>query len=681
MNAYYPIPPSLCTDLLKGAQPTVLQNKDCNAVHVRYLTGIGWELTPTSDGEDPHYYGYTGGQDKLTESTLSANGEEEITFTPADAHEHCTVTLHSGSIRIGNGDDVFLESASPFHAHKEPQQIYEGVMSLKVTDFSNRSPFGPIGTLFPSRMVRFQYRKPAGVILGLPGQTGELNRDGYRFQLYNTDTFMHTPDRPPMYQSWPILFHRDQKGTGWTCVFHDNPSRTFVDIGDFYPDLISFESQCGPSRIYILHGATLLEVSKKLTQLLGGCRMPPEWAFGYQQCRWSYMSTGEIRDVAKKMRDEDIPCNALYFDIDYMDEFRVFTHHKERFHDLQDCLKELKEQGMYTVCIVDPGIKIDEKNETYQRLLKSEKFLMTADGKPFVGSIWPGKSLYPDYKEEDAQELWAELQREWLELFPFDGIWNDMNEPSNFEEQNKTTSKALHADGSSVREDWNLYGYHMARSSRRGMEKAGNPDGLVITRSGYPGVQQYAVIWHGDNQAWWEHMRMAIDTAISYSLCGAFYNGPDVPGFTGNPPDDLAVRFFQLGAWLPLFRGHSIYFAKDKEPYAFGPEASKLIKRAIKERTAMQAEWIEEFKKACAEHRSPIFPVFSDKGNVVRDEFLLFNKYLVAPVTQRNEEQRSIYLPEGTWKRHNGENKETLEGGRWIVEQLTLDYIPVFVRA
>jgi alpha-glucosidase len=681
MDSFYPEPPVRCANLSWDKETSTFTGNDGSVLHVRYLQNTAWELVITHAGETPVHHPFTGGQDQLHTSGLHQTGDSDIvTLKPMNNNEELSVTCSSGAIRFSHDSHSIIEADAPFASHAEPQNIYEGVMSLKITDFSDRSPFGPIGTLYPTRMVRFQYKKPSGPILGLPGQAGEMNRDGYRFQLYNTDTFMHTPDRPPMYQSWPILFHRDVSGNGWTCIFHDNPSRTFVDVGDFYPDTITFESQSGPSRIYVLHGSTLLEVSEKLSRLLGGCKMPPEWAFGYQQCRWSYMSTDEIRDVAKKMREEEIPCSALYFDIDYMDEFRVFTHHRERFHDLHICLEDLKKLGIHSVCIVDPGMKIDDKNDAYKKILESGKILRTVDGDPFVGSIWPGKSVFPDYKEEGMQELWSDLQKEWLQLFPFDGVWNDMNEPSNFDGQNKVTSQALHADGSSVRDDWNLYGYHMARASRRGMEKAGNPDGLVITRSGYPGVQQYAVVWHGDNQAWWEHMRLAIDTAITYSLCGAFYTGPDVPGFTGNPPDDLAIRFFQLGAWLPLFRGHSIYFSKDKEPYAFAPKTAAIIKRAIRERTAMQQEWVDAFKKACAEHQSPMMPVFTDKGHIARDQFLLFDRYLVAPVTERDQEIRSIYLPEGSWKRLHDDSR-TVTGNQWITEQLTLESIPVFVRA
>jgi len=254
-----------------------------------------------------------------------------------------------------------------------------------------------------------------------------------------------------------------------------------------------------------------------------------------------------------------------------------------------------------------------------------------------------------------------------------------MNEPSNFDGGREKTATAHSSEGS-FRDLFNLYGASMAQASVEGWSKT-HPTkrGVIITRSGYPGVQRHAVIWHGDNYAWWEHLRLAVDTCISYSLCGAFYTGPDLPGFFGNPPDDMALRSFQIGAFLPLYRGHSYKLNSSKEPYAYGAQASELIKDTIKLRYSLITEWYSHYERCVRLNLPPMQPVFADDGSPLRDTFMLFNKMLVVAVTNRDERARAIWLPDGIWYRL-GDTSTALQGGQWITETITFDKIPVFVQ-
>jgi alpha-glucosidase len=609
---------------------------------------IGWELEVRYDKVYPEFkrQPYTGNQEKL-EKKQSDLQTIPLSFTVSH--------------------------------HPQAVFIYEHLMSRKVTDFSTRAPFAPKGEVFETHMVRFQYPRPSGVVLGIPGQSGEANRNGYRFELYNTDEFLHIPLRNPLYQSWPILFHKNNDDSGWVCIFHDNPSRTFIDIGDFYEDTVTFESLTGNTRVYIICGKTLQDVSNKLTILLGVPQFPPLWAFGYQQCRFSYMSTQELRSVVLKMKTESIPIDAIYCDIDIFDGFRVFTKNKKTFSDLPETSQVLQNEGVHTLTIMDPGVKVDEDFWVYKELKKSGGYLKNADGSDFIGKVWPGDSLYPDFSNPHIQDWWANLQKHWVEENNLSGVWNDMNEPSNFDGMGKKTSQSFWSHGKLANE-YNIYGYYQAQASAQGWRKSHpNTRGLIITRSGYPGVQKHAVIWHGDNCAWWEHLRLALHTAVSYSLCGAYYTGADIPGFTGNPPDDLAIRFFQLGATLPFFRGHSIFFAKDKEPYAFGLEVVRHIRNAIYLRYSLLREWYSGFEHSIRTKQSPLFPVFDKTGQYIPDQFLLFDKFLVAPVLERDERKKLVYLPAGLWY-PLGEEHNPIHGDQWLILDITLASLPIFVK-
>ena len=482
-----------------------------------------------------------------------------------------------------------------------------------------------------------------------------------------------------MYQSWPIIIHRGKGNQGWVGIFHDNPSRTFVDLGDFYEDTVLFESITNNSRVYIVYAPTLPGITEKFVKLLGKPVFPPAWAFGYQQSRYSYMNSEAVRGIARRLREEKIPCDALYFDIDYMDGYRVFTFNPRTFGDLKQCVEDLSNEGFRSVCIVDPGVKVDAGYSVYQRLITEDAVIKDEQGAPFEILCWPGKAVLPDFFSERARSVWADIQKKWLDDVPFDGLWNDMNEPSNFDGGREKVMTSYSAEGP-FSDQFNSYGAMMADASAEGWRRK-HPDrrGLLISRSGYPGVQRHSVVWHGDNSAWWEHLRLAADTCVSYSLCGAFYTGPDIPGFFGNAPSDLAIRAFQLASFLPFYRGHSYKLNSSKEPFAFGKSATILIREAIKLRYSLIAEWYSQFERCIRLGIPPMQPIFSAEGNPVRDSFMLFDKLLVVPITNRDERARAIWLPDGIWYRL-GETRTSIEGGRWILEELTLDNIPVFVR-
>jgi len=648
------------------------------SLEVEYLSGVGFRIEVRYDlSHGTNRQGFTTEDPALARLPLSLKqNESHATLSCPDAT--LTIARHDGGMILSSeGSEVFSTGPSPFARHATRQEIPEGLLSLRTSNY--QGTFQEYTPVYWSYMTRFQFKRPKGPLLGLPGQAGEANRSGYRFQLFNTDCSSHTPNRTSLYQSWPILFFRGEDEKSWCAVIHDNPARTIVDCGDFYPDTTYFESSVGTTRVYLLTAATLPALTQKISRLVGTPCDVPAWAFGYQQCRFSYMNEGECRSVIEKFREHDIPLDCLYLDIDYMEGYRVFTYNKERFTNLPEFISEMKEDGVRAVCIIDPGVKVEDSNPVYQGLMKRGKILTKSGGSPHVGRVWPGRVVYPDFGASETREYWTGLQKEWLQKIPFGGVWNDMNEPSDFNGYKNRISDAFTARGP-IEEEQNLYGYHMAQASQEGWQAA-NPEepGLIITRSGYLGVQRYGVIWHGDNSAWWEHLRLALDTCVAYALCGVPYTGPDVPGFFDSPPDDLAIRFFQLGAFLPLFRGHAEFLTKDKEPYSFSPEAVAIIRDAIKLRYSLVPLWQEEYQRARRTGTPLMTPTFSDNGGLIRDQFLLFDKLLVAPVVTRDAEIRTLYLPEGRWYPF-GDTKNGLEGGRYLSIPVDLSTLPIFVK-
>lgn len=687
----YPTPPSTLSSLivspssdksleLRSGSPSSPQ--ESAHLEIEYLCGVGFCLEVRYDKSCSGVVRqpFTTAAPELPRAGLeSEQTGATLSITAGDSTEQLIVNLADATITLLlDNSQVLNTGPHPFRRHERRQEIYEFAHSLRFWNFQRT--FAETKSSYWSHMTEFRFEGPTGTILGLPGQTGEFNRNGYRFELLNTDNAAHIPDRSPLYQSWPILFFPTEDNL-WCAVVHDNPSRTSVDLKELFPDRITFQSVTGNTRVYLLVASSLLELGKRVARLMGQPCQLPVWAFGYQQSRWSYQSEDEVLKVVEEFERHRIPLDTIYLDIHYMDGYRVFTSDPEAFPNLPKMVDTLRERGIKTVCIIDPGVKIDNQYPVYRELMEQGEVLRHSSGSPAVGNVWPGRVVYPDFGDQRTRDFWIRQQVEWLKATPFAGVWNDMNEPADLGGRSNRIADVSTARGP-LEAEQNLYGYYMAKTSAEGFSEAkgDSEPGLIITRSGYLGVQKHAIIWHGDNTAWWEHLRLAIDTAITYSISGVPYTGADVPGFFRNPTDDLAIRFFQLGAFLPYFRGHSDFFARDKEPYAFSDEARALITEAIKLRYSLIPEWYEGYNHTRNTGEPLLMPSISDSGQVVRDQFLLFGKLLLAPVIERDAEIRSLYLPQGTWYKL-GDTSTQMAGGRYLTITVDLSSVPVFVKS
>jgi len=148
-------------------------------------------------------------------------------------------------------------------------------------------------------------------------------------------------------------------GKAYGLLF-DNTQRVEFDLANENPERAYYGAEGGDLVYYVFCGPTPRDIVDRYTELTGRTPMPPLWSLGNQQCRYSYMDKGEVREVARGFRERYIPCDVIYLDIDYMDGYRVFTWNKERFPEPEKLISELREQGFHVVTIVDTGVKVDE---------------------------------------------------------------------------------------------------------------------------------------------------------------------------------------------------------------------------------------------------------------------------------------------------------------------------------
>ncbi len=521
---------------------------------------------------------------------------------------------------------------------------------------------------------------------GFGEKTGMLERRDLAVTNWNTDIPAYTPGTDPVYQSIPFfLGMRSGKFYG---IFFDNTFRSSFDMGKESARYYSFGADGGTIDYYFMCGPSPKKVIERFTELTGRMNLPPKWAIGYQQCRWSYYPESKVRDIAGNFRRRGIPCDVIYLDIDYMDGYRCFTWNKQNFPDPKKMLTDLAADGFKIVTIIDPGIKQDSAYWVYKEGSKGKHFVLNPDSSLFIGPVWPGQCAFPDFVNTQARLWWGSLYKDLVNI-GVKGFWNDMNEPSVFDVPSKTfpldVRHNVDGDIRTHAEIHNVYGMQMARGTYEGLRRL-DPDErpFVLTRAGYAGTQRYSAAWTGDNVSSWEHLAMAIPMCLNFGLSGQPFVGPDIGGFIGTPTGEMYTRWLQYGVFLPLCRSHSVKGSIDKEPWVYGEEYEKINKKFIQLRYRLLPFLYTEFYKASVSGipiMRPLMLEFPGDRTTYRidTQFMVGEDILVSPVLEAGSKTRWMYLPKG--ERYDFWTRQKMEGGRWIDAKAPLDVLPVFVRA
>ncbi|MBN2303169.1 MAG: DUF4968 domain-containing protein [Anaerolineae bacterium] len=546
------------------------------------------------------------------------------------------------------------------------------------------------GLAYREQEVRWARKLPAGeVCLGLGQRASSMNLRGKQLKLWNADPMPgYARDADPVYMSIPFYVGlRPDLAYG---VLWDNPARGYVDLGADRAEEMAFSAEDGELRFYLFAGETVQAVLKLYTTLTGRMPLLPMWALGFHQSRWSYESETEFRQIAEEFRRRKLPCDALYFDIDYMDEFRCFTWNRKQFPMMPRLLQDLERQGFKSVAIVDPGIKVDEEYKVYEHGARHDVFLKYPNDAPVIAPVWPGKCQFPDFTSARVRAWWGG-QFEALTQAGFAGFWNDMNEPAllTFQHEPSLPDYVMHDwDGlgsTHVQGGHNVYGMLMSRATREGVEKQ-RPDKrpFIMTRAGYAGIQRYATTWTGDNDATWDHLRLSVSMVLNAGLSGVPFTGPDVGGFAGDPDGELFTRWMQLGSMLPYFRSHTAAGTARQEPWSFGDRYESIIRESLELRYQL-LPYFYSIAAQCSQDGTPIVrPLFmadptDDTLREIDDEFMVGDSILVAPVLEPGVTERQVYLPRGVW--YEFDTGKLIDGAQYVTAQAPLERMPIYIRA
>jgi len=522
---------------------------------------------------------------------------------------------------------------------------------------------------------------------GLGDKPSHLNLKGKRFENWVTDSYAYGKDTDPIYKSIPFFTGLHQgKSYG---IFFDNTFRSFFDFANERKNVTSFWAQGGEMNYYFIYGPQMSDVVMNYTDLTGRPhQLPPLWALGYHQCKWSYYPESKVKEVTDKFRELQIPCDAIYLDIDYMEGFRCFTWNNEYFPDPKKMVKELADNGFKTVVIIDPGIKIDIDYAIFKEGLDKDYFCKRADGPHMKGKVWPGECYFPDFTKPEVREWWSGLFKELIEDIGVKGVWNDMNEPAVMEVPNKTFPNDVRHDYDgnpcSHRKAHNIYGMQMARATYQGLKKFAYPKRpFVITRAAYSGTQRYTSTWTGDNVASWEHLWIANVQAQRMAMSGFSFVGSDIGGFAEQPEGELFARWIQLGVFHPFCRVHSSGDHGEQEPWTFGDEITDIVRKFIEIRYQLLPYLYTSFWQYLNEG-TPILKslVMYDQEDIQThyrtDEFIFGDKILICPIVEPNAKGRRMYIPKGKW--FNYWDDKITKGGKELWVDTDIDSMPIFIK-
>jgi alpha-glucosidase len=624
---------------------------------------------------------------------------------PASRDAGVPVTPESNSSTVG-----FKTAKLRVAIRKDPMEITVSDLEghVVVEDLPGR-PIEYHGSSF-----RAYFKSPPDEhYFGLGDKPGPLDRRNHAFTDWNTDAFGWQESTDPIYKSIPyfMTFHRG------ICagIFLDNTWRASFDFNKEYRDAFSFGSEGGPLDYYILYGPEPKSVVESWAWLVGKTPMPPLWSLGYQQSRYSYYPESEVRRIANRLRSEHIPADVIWLDIDYQLKNRPFTVDPDRFPHFDQMVQDLKAQHLRTVVITDLHIA-DLPNagyKPYDEGKAGDHFVKNPDGTTFVGVVWPGKAVFPDFTQKASREWWGTLYSDFVAK-GVSGFWNDMNEPAVFEVPSKTmpddVQHRIDEPGFAPRvashlEIHNVFGMENTRGTFEGLKKLEpNTRPFVMTRASYAGGHRYAATWTGDNSSNWFHLRQTIPQLLNLGLSGFAMAGADVGGFASSPPAELLTRWLEVAAFQPIDRDHSAMGTNPQEPWENGtPEDLNLRRRYIEERYRLLPyiyTTAEEMSRTGIPIMRPLFLEFPAEASgsqaidpTVDNDFLLGPDLLVAQSQFPDEvDDYSVALPPVGWYDYwTGARVEGSTGRRAIdntqVPQAevrihrSLDTLPVFVRA
>jgi len=567
---------------------------------------------------------------------------------------------------------------------------------------------------------------------------GPSNRQGENIMCWNYQSYhwgTGSPYQNPMYMNMPF-FYGVQPASGSVPaftygIFFDNPCRATFRMGTQFPTGYSFEAADGQMDYYFFGGSTnhtMKSVIGNYTELTGRAMMLPKWAMGHHLSRFAYDNQSWVEYIASTATASNIPLDAIYIDIDYMDatgennidsdELDQLTMDAANYPNPASMVSSCQVYGVKLIPLIEPWLEPNDPLEPTE--YADLDFIKANNGNQYEGNIYVGDVYWFDYTSQPTLNRWQGDETNWFHSVAWGGIWNDLTEPEDNGEIPLDgllwLNGAYGTSTTDTRRQWsnerNYFGLRSQMSSYNALLEAfPNRRPFVLSRSGTTGSQRYAAGWSGDTQAGYSPnyapacIRLSVNTMIS----GQSYFGNDLGGFSTNVDGEALTRWYEWGALLPLYRSHSSnpdnLWAdgnQGREPWRFNPSQNwslannnnqgadgtnyyALMQKNIQFRYELMP-YLYTLMYNDTVNGTPIdtpvvFNYYGDNNTLSLNEydFLCGDFLLAAPIYTEGATTRTVYLPwPDDWYYYPTGTK--YGGGQTVTVNAPLGTLPLFVR-